>query len=106
MPLPNVVGIDLASSSEYGARRYNRAGLATLAPDLTVLRLEAGPFDDDCIAAFVAETEAGVVASACGGLTDAGEHLPDQHVDDACATDGRLHQDLPRGLSDHLTDDR
>jgi len=81
-------------------------GLAAPAPDLTVVRLEAGPFYDERIDAFVVETEAGVVASACRGLTDAGEHLPDQHVDDAGAPDGRLHQDLPRRLSHHLTDDR
>jgi predicted nuclease with RNAse H fold len=61
-PRPNVAGIDLASAPEYGAKRYNRVGLAALAPDLTVLRLEAGPYDDDRIAAFVAETKAEVVA--------------------------------------------
>ncbi len=61
-PRPNVAGIDLASAPEYGARRYNRLGLAAVAPDLTVLRLEAGRFDDDRIAAFVAETDVAVVA--------------------------------------------
>ena len=27
-PRPNVAGIDLASAPEYGAKRYNRVGLA------------------------------------------------------------------------------
>ena len=62
IPPPSVAGIDLASAPEYGAKRYNRVGLAALAPDLAVLRLEVGPFDDDRIAAFVAETDAAVVA--------------------------------------------
>jgi len=60
--LPNVAGVDLASSPEYGARRYNRVGLAALAPGLAVLGLEAGPFDDDRIVAFVREMDASVVA--------------------------------------------
>ena len=59
---PNVAGIDLASAPEYGAKRYNRVGLAALAADLTVLRLESGPCDDDRIVAFVTETGARVVA--------------------------------------------
>ena len=80
-PLPNVVGIDLASAPEYGARRYNRVGLAALAPDLAVLGLEAGPFDDARIVAFVRETEAGVVA------IDAPLSLPAGRccADDACS---------------------
>lgn len=59
---PNAAGIDLASAPEYGAKRYNRVGLAALGPDLRVVSLEAGRLDDDRIMAFVAETEAGVVA--------------------------------------------
>ncbi len=59
---PIVAGIDLASAPEYGAKRYNRVGLAALAPDLTVCHLESCPCDDDRIVAFVTETRAGVVA--------------------------------------------
>ncbi|MBI2913635.1 MAG: DUF429 domain-containing protein [Chloroflexi bacterium] len=79
MPVSNVAGIDLASSPEHGARRYNRVGLAALAPDLTVLRLEAGPFDDDRIADFVAGSDAGIVA------IDAPLSLPPGRC---CARDG------------------
>lgn len=57
-----MAGIDLAASPEYGARRYNRVGLAALAPDLALLRLGAGPLGDDAIVAFVGEAAAGVVA--------------------------------------------
>lgn len=58
----SVVGLDLASSPEYGARRYNRVGLAALTPALSLLRLRAGPLDDEAIVAFIAEAGAGLVA--------------------------------------------
>lgn len=55
-------GIDLASSPEYGARRYNRVGLAALAPDLRVVELRAGRLTDGEILDFVARVKVDVVA--------------------------------------------
>ncbi len=85
---PNVAGIDLASAPEYGAVRYNRVGLAALAPDLAVLRLEAGPFDDDRIAAFVADAEARVVAIDAPLSLPAGRCCADDSC--PCARFGRV----------------
>jgi predicted nuclease with RNAse H fold len=87
-PRPNVAGIDLASAPEYGAKRYNRVGLAALAPDLTLLRLEAGPFDDDRIAAFVEGAGAGVVAIDAPLTLPAGRHCADESC--PCARFGRV----------------
>ena len=87
-PRPNVAGIDLASAPEYGAKRYNRVGLAALAPDLTVLRLEAGPYDDDRIAAFLVETKAEVVAIDAPLSLPAGRCCADDSC--PCARFGRV----------------
>ena len=87
-PRPNVAGIDLASSPEYGAKRYNHVGLAALAPDLNVLRLEAGPFDDDRIAAFVVDTKAQVVAIDAPLSLPAGRCCADDSC--PCARFGRV----------------
>ncbi|TET95277.1 MAG: DUF429 domain-containing protein [Dehalococcoidia bacterium] len=87
-PRPNVAGIDLASAPEYGAKRYNRVGLAALAPDLALLRLEAGPYDDDRIAAFVAETKAQVVAIDAPLSLPAGRCCADDSC--RCARFGRV----------------
>lgn len=93
MPRPNVAGIDLASAPEYGAKRYNRVGLAALAPDpdgrsLALLRLEAGPYDDDRIAAFVIEAKAGVVAIDAPLSLPAGRCCADESC--PCARFGRV----------------
>jgi predicted nuclease with RNAse H fold len=88
MRRPNVVGIDLASTPEYGAKRYNRVGLAALTADLAVLRLEAGPYDDDRIAAFVVETEAEVVAIDAPLSLPAGRCCADESC--PCARFGRV----------------
>jgi predicted nuclease with RNAse H fold len=88
VPDPNVVGIDLASAPEYGAKRYNRLGLAALAPDLALLRLESGPFDDDRIAAFVSETKARVVAIDAPLSLPAGRCCADDSC--PCARFGRV----------------
>jgi predicted nuclease with RNAse H fold len=85
---PNVAGIDLASAPQYGAKRFNRVGLAALAPDLAVLRLEAGPYDDDRIAAFVVETKAQVVAIDAPLSLPAGRCCADDSC--PCARFGRV----------------
>jgi predicted nuclease with RNAse H fold len=56
------VGIDLAASPEYGAKRYGRVGLAALDARLRVVELAAGPFTDDNIAAFAERHRPAVVA--------------------------------------------
>lgn len=88
MPHSNVAGVDLASAPQYGARRYNRVGLAALAPDLAVLRLEAGPFDDERIVAFVTETAASVVAIDAPLSLPRGRCCADEAC--ACARFGRV----------------
>ena len=85
---PTVAGVDLASAPEYGAKRYNRVGLAALAADLTVLRLESGPCDDDRIVAFVTETEARVVAVDAPLSLPAGRCCADDSC--RCARFGRV----------------
>jgi predicted nuclease with RNAse H fold len=88
MPRPNVAGIDLASAPEYGAKHYNRVGLAALAADLALLRLEAGPYDDERIAAFVVETKAEVVAIDAPLSLPAGRCCADDSC--PCARFGRV----------------
>ncbi len=85
---PNVAGVDLASAPEYGAKRYNRVGLAALAPDLTVRHLESCPCDDDRIVAFVAETKAEVVAIDAPLSLPAGRCCADDSC--RCARFGRV----------------
>jgi hypothetical protein len=87
-PRPNVAGIDLASAPQYGAKRYNRVGLAALAPDLTLLRMESGPFDDDRIAAFVSQTKAHVIAIDAPLSLPAGRCCADDSC--PCARFGRV----------------
>jgi predicted nuclease with RNAse H fold len=60
--VPMAVGIDLAASPEYGAKRYGRVGLAALDARLSVRELSAGPFTDDTIVDFVERHRPTVVA--------------------------------------------
>jgi predicted nuclease with RNAse H fold len=85
---PNVAGVDLASAPPYGARRYNRVGLAALESDLTIIRLESGPFDDNQIADFVAESRSAVVAIDAPLSLPAGRHCADESCE--CARFGRV----------------
>jgi predicted nuclease with RNAse H fold len=86
--LSNVAGIDLASAPEYGAKRYNRVGLASLAPNRALVRLEAGACDDDTIIAFVVEAKAGVVAIDAPLSLPAGRCCADESC--KCARFGRV----------------
>ena len=56
------VGIDLASAPEYGAKRYNRLGLAALDDRLNVIDANAGRFTDRHIFDFVRLNQAALVA--------------------------------------------
>jgi predicted nuclease with RNAse H fold len=60
--MSNVVGIDLASAPEHGAKRYNRVGLAALDEGLTLFEAKAGRFLDEDILDFVRLAKATVVA--------------------------------------------
>lgn len=56
-----IIGIDLAGSPEYGARRYNRLGLAALTDNLSVTVL-TGYLRDDAILAFAREHRGALIA--------------------------------------------
>ena len=60
--MPTVVGIDLASAPEYGAKRYNRVGLAALDESLNLVGSAAARFTDGEILDFVARYRPDVVA--------------------------------------------
>lgn len=60
--MTTAVGIDLASAPEYGARRYNRVGLAALDERPNLLEVKARRFSDSDILAFVKHQQAEIVA--------------------------------------------
>jgi predicted nuclease with RNAse H fold len=57
-----VVGIDLASSPEYGAKHYNRLGLAAIDESFNLVELTTGRFADTQIVDFVRRHRPSVVA--------------------------------------------
>ncbi len=84
----NAVGIDLASSPDYGATRYNRLGLAVLSPELRLLHLEAGRLDDTRILSTVRDANADIVAIDAPLWLPAGRCCADERC--PCARFGRV----------------